>query len=350
MTARHQRQAFTLVELLVVIAIIGILVALLLPAVQAAREAARRSSCVSNLKQMGLALHNYASANAERLPPGGITNGQCCSTPSGTNWAIEILPYLEEQPLYDLYDFDEANEATGDLDGDGLNNRQVVTTQVEVFLCASDQEVDFTLTPATGPGSGLDWARGSYRAVTGHALSAGGTPPTGYWDSHFRIRFTPELKGPLPTVAEKEKLSVTGKKLQDYVLAPTRMAEISDGTSNTLMVGERHSVQQQTTAACITESDVFAQTRQTLWAYTYTSYNKSQVTPTPGTLIPDSCQCAAVTGDAEACKRGWGSVHPGGLHFVLCDGSARFFSDDIDMELLADMASIGGEEIITDAF
>ena len=340
---------FTLVELLVVIAIIGILVALLLPAVQAAREAARRTACVSNLKQISLGLLNYASANQDTLPPGGVTSGPCCNTRSRTNWAIELLPYVEEQALYDLYDFDEFNEQ-GDVDGDGLSNREVAMTTVAVYLCASDQAVEQLTKPATGPGAGLDFARGSYRGVTGHALAAGSSPPTGYWDSHSRIRFSRELKGALPAVAIVEELpasvTVNPLKLQDYVLAPTRLAEVSDGTSNTLLVGERHSVQQLTSASCQTEGDVFALTRQTLWAYSYTSYNKSQVTPTPGTLIPDSCRCTDVTGDPEACKRGWGSVHPGGLHFGLVDGSVRFVADDVDMELLADLASIGGEEVI----
>ena len=90
-----KRRGFTLVELLVVIAIIGILVGLLLPAVQAAREAARRMQCGNNLKQMGLAFHNYADAN-KRFPPGNITDGPCCGTLSHTVWSVAILPYLEQ--------------------------------------------------------------------------------------------------------------------------------------------------------------------------------------------------------------------------------------------------------------
>lgn len=100
---RADLKAFSLVELLVVIAIIGILVALLLPAVQAAREAARRTHCINNLHQIGLAMHNYESSHGS-LPPGGVMEGPCCHTKSRTNWAIEILPFLEEQGLYNKYD------------------------------------------------------------------------------------------------------------------------------------------------------------------------------------------------------------------------------------------------------
>jgi len=115
MTRSKQRRAFTLVELLVVIAIIGILVALLLPAVQAAREAARRAQCSNNLKQMGLAAHNYHDT-FRSFPPGAITDGPCCSAKSRVNWAIALLPYMEQTSLYDEYDHDANNEdPTNDL-------------------------------------------------------------------------------------------------------------------------------------------------------------------------------------------------------------------------------------------
>src|SRR5437773_558439 len=105
------RRAFTLVELLVVIAIIGVLVALLLPAVQSARESARRMSCMNNLKQIGLALHNHHDAFGT-FPPGGVTNGTCCGTQSGATWTIYILPFIEQQMLYDKYDFTQTNESS----------------------------------------------------------------------------------------------------------------------------------------------------------------------------------------------------------------------------------------------
>src|SRR4051794_760135 len=100
------RRAFTLVELLVVIAIIGVLVALLLPAVQSAREAARRSSCLNNFKQLALSMHNHHDVR-NTLPPGGTYYGTCCSPPTYTTWTIEGLPYMEQQQLYQQYRQDE---------------------------------------------------------------------------------------------------------------------------------------------------------------------------------------------------------------------------------------------------
>src|SRR3989304_5587049 len=106
---RLRRLAFTLVELLVVIAIIGVLVALLLPAVQAAREAARRMQCGNNLKQIGLAMHNYADAN-KKFAPGNITDGDCCGTLSHITWPISILPYVEQSALSERYNYSLRNE------------------------------------------------------------------------------------------------------------------------------------------------------------------------------------------------------------------------------------------------
>src|SRR5262249_41370290 len=106
---RNGREAFTLIELLVGIAIIAILIGLLLPAVQKVREAAARMSCTNNLKQIGIALHNYHGTHGT-FPHGGITNGDCCGTPSGPTWTIFILPYIEQDNLYKRYDFSVANE------------------------------------------------------------------------------------------------------------------------------------------------------------------------------------------------------------------------------------------------
>ena len=123
---RGHHSAFTLVELLVVIAIIGVLVALLLPAVQAAREAARRTQCSSNLKQVALALINYEGSNGA-LPNGAPTQFQ---TGIGGTWVLKIMPYIEQQAAFDLYDVH--------LPVSHVNNRAAVTTVLPTLVCPSD--------------------------------------------------------------------------------------------------------------------------------------------------------------------------------------------------------------------
>src|SRR5262245_593496 len=129
---RREAAAFTLVELLVVIAIIGILIALLLPAIQAAREAARRTQCLDNLKNMGLACLTYERAR-KYLPPGKVvsstsTSGVCGSAVHYSNWALEILPQLEEVPLFRQYRFDQQND-------NNPTNLPVFETALKVQTC-----------------------------------------------------------------------------------------------------------------------------------------------------------------------------------------------------------------------
>src|SRR5688572_27028117 len=131
---RKTREGFTLVELLVVIAIIGVLVALLLPAVQSAREAARRMQCQNNLKQFGLALHNYHDANMA-FPPSSVWKqeahiAELNSSNLGPNWIIMILPYMEQQSLFDSFDFNFAIPAK--------ENAVPRSTRLAVTLCPSD--------------------------------------------------------------------------------------------------------------------------------------------------------------------------------------------------------------------
>ena len=149
------RRAFTLVELLVVIAIIGILVALLLPAVQAAREAARRTSCQNNLKQIGIALQNYHDSSSGAFPPGIVFDAGPTGMPFvpdrswsfRPNWIINILPYMEEQGLYDSFDLTV-------YISDAVNQIPRGTT-VETLLCPSD--ADRAATKFTGQREGDNW-------------------------------------------------------------------------------------------------------------------------------------------------------------------------------------------------
>jgi prepilin-type N-terminal cleavage/methylation domain-containing protein len=217
---RRAQRAFTLVELLVVIAIIGILVALLLPAVQSAREAARRMQCQNNLKQLGLGLHNYHDVCGQ-FPYGSTwpvesqietkNNGNL-----GPNWVIAVLPYVEQQNLYNLFDFKQPISHT--------NNSVARGMQLSFMLCPSDPNgrrpfKGSAMSSMTG-NLGDNWARGCYGANgslsllrTGSDINHGATESSGGWQSNRRR-------------------GVMGANVS------LNIGQITDGTSNTLLVGE----------------------------------------------------------------------------------------------------------------
>lgn len=301
-----QKRGFTLIELLVVIAIIAILISLLLPAVQQAREAARRSSCKNNLKQIGLALHNY-NDTFRTFPPGGITVGTCCGTKSGINWAIAILPYLDQAPLYQKYDASAFNE-------DPVN-AAVREQNMVVYNCPSDTNAGTLLLPESGPGSTVQYRLGSYRAVSGK------TDTSGWMDNADGSALPSSWRGVLHSIG------VNGFSVEKF-------STITDGTTNTIMLAEYHTKTRPR--------------RGSFWAYTYTSYSQSSFTAQRRTLIPDYDRCVAIggTGGSNACKRGWGSLHVGGMQVLLADGSSRFISENIDLTLFQGLGSVAGAEII----
>jgi prepilin-type N-terminal cleavage/methylation domain-containing protein len=345
---RAPRFAFTLVELLVVIAIIGILVALLLPAIQAAREAARRSQCQNSMKQLGLAILNYESSKKE-LPAGGITDGPLGAR-SGAGWSILILPYVEEQALYDKYDFDEPNESTTDVDKDGLVNSVVREANPKVFDCPTDEETDLNDRPASGPGSGsplILYNRGSYRGNAGLcSVESGGA----FWDSSAQqVKNFAYQRGPLPGI---------GKMYNDPWIAnpiltnkwsltsAVRLKDITDGTSSTVLLGEKAHLAYPVAGDPGAESR--ARQRRTFWAYTYTSYQRSLTFLQTRSIISDYARCEQIGGwqGDDPCKRSWGSLHPGGFYATLCDGSVQFISESIDIFMFGGMSTIAGGEIV----
>lgn len=302
-----KRRAFTLVELLVVIAIIGILIALLLPAVQSAREAARRMQCVNNLKQMGVAIHMYHDQN-KSFPPGNITEGPCCSTRSFTTWTIAILPFLELTSLYDQYHQDKFNEAP--------ENKLVRETYLSIYACPSEDETDILAVPESGPAFEMDipYRRGSYRGVSGRSL---GHP--GWWDTHEALadaNLPREWRGVFHTVG-------TGG------LTTERVSDVVDGLSNTNFVGEMASLTHPR--------------RRSFWAYSYAFYNLSTVVPESRAFLVDYDRCSEL-GDSNVCKRGWGSFHQGGLNFLVGDGSVDFVRPVDDLFIFAARSTIEGQE------
>ena len=320
-----RRPAFTIVELLVVIAIIGLLVALLLPALQSARAAARRVQCANKLKQVGLAVLNFEDLNGY-LPPGSTTEGTDINGPYYSTWSVDILPFLELPSLYELWDPSQPFWYP--------RNQQLRETFVTAYICPSDVETDHLESPFSGPGRNRGkwlWAPGSYRAMSGHSVPQ---DEEHYWDHpgfarQWHKAYMPaHNRGPMHTMAVKPS---GGHRM----FAPVQINQVLDGTSQTLLVGEYH-----------TQTNNW---RRTLWAYAYTSYNQSSAFLEKRGMLPDYYGCTHM-GPAEdtrddTCKRTWGSLHAGNvIQFVYCDGSVHTLNQDMDMAVFSAGATIAGED------
>jgi prepilin-type N-terminal cleavage/methylation domain-containing protein len=273
------RKAFTLVELLVVIAIIGILVALLLPAIQAAREAARRSTCTNSLRQLSIAAQNYNDAQ-KRFPPGKVAKNGAWMT----NWAIELLPFTEETTLYKLYNNAKANS-------DAVN-KPVVQSLVSVMNCPSDNNAGKLLVPEP-IGGGNDYMSSSYRGVSGRGYITSSIES--YYDSPVMPAnvLKPTDRGILTVVSDPANTSnaaVIGR------LKPVKISQISDGTSKTFIIGEYGSTTHET--------------RTVFWGSSYFGLNLGSVTPNAGavSLDGDYDRCVANVSDSAPCKRTFASV------------------------------------------
>ncbi len=301
---RTALRAFTLVELLVVIAIIGVLVALLLPAVQAAREAARRSSCVNNLKQIGLAVHLHHEAMGNL--PISISPWPGESPPSqrpaegntGMGWIVRILPYVEQQPLFDLFmqygssgnmnmNVRRPNTGTG-ISSVELSGSPGMQSQLPVVSCPSDPSA-LELSIDQWQWRGREVAVTSYKGVigdtrmgTGASVHQGSVP-----DCH-------------------NTTGCNGMFYRNNFLEPVSFKQVTDGLSNTYMVGEDIPAHNFHSAAFYSNGD---------YASCHAPLNFK---PQP----PDPVQWPNVMS--------FRSEHPGGAHFAMADASAQFVSEDID--------------------
>jgi len=325
--ARNQRlYGFTLVELLVVIAIIGILVALLLPAIQSAREAARRNECLNNLKQMGLACQNF-SEGRRQFPQGKVVKGGGGGgTDNMSNWALEILPFLEQTTLHKRYDFSKPNVDAA--------NRTVVQTPLKVMNCPSDENAGKLAVPEPEQSYG-EWATGSYRAVSGKGFYQPSSGTEYYFDSSkLKIDSTLKLKdrGILTvTLAQGASHAEIGK------LKPARFKHITDGTSKTMVIGEY-------SAHTLIERTVF-------WGKTYFGQNMGSIMmdTQPVVFSPDYEACFKVYDNSKGpspCKRTMASLHAAGNanQFSFADGSTRTISIETDIAVLGAAATMAGGE------
>jgi prepilin-type N-terminal cleavage/methylation domain-containing protein len=338
---------FTLVELLVVIAIIGILVALLLPAIQAAREAARRTQCANNLKNIGLAVHNYNSAQ-NKFPPGVVYDTWVFSgTMNAYNgWSREIMSYAEDSALQQLY-LPIVNGVR--IKVTDPSAKQFRETFVPLFHCPSDYESEVLI-----PGYGPDGSGGNNESITDAQAAAdqrlphyrtgsyrGNAGRSDGWTTWYQYEDVPPSngsatahgarkgwRGPLHAVVMPSGTHATTV----YDMRQESFKDITDGGSKTLLLSESTNRRNR---------------RRTFWAYTFGTFVLSQTIPHSPTLWGDFDRCTAMPdyGTAyRACKGAWASNHPGGMNSQNCDGSGQFISFDIDMQVFAAMGSIAGGE------
>ena len=310
---------FTLVELLVVIAIIGVLVALLLPAVQAAREAARRLQCANHFKQVGLALHNYHSAKTT-FPPGvifsiALTQSEPDCAPLlpgvgpgtfyvGFGWGFFVLPYLEEDTLYHQFERDKSLLPAGAWASPA--NFRLAATRIETYLCPSDPNsgilVRFTGGGQNGPHSDDDFADANMAGVTDWE----DWTCDSVWPKSFN---SPKARGIL---AERWGCQI---------------AKITDGTSKTLIVGE-----------------VTGNLAEKRMNFPWATLNLSDLRAINGTMTLPGGENPVLLDDFRG--RGFSSWHPGGCYFAFADGSVHFVSDEIAHQVLEALTTRAGGETL----
>ena len=311
------QRAFTLVELLVVIAIIGVLVALLLPAVQSARESARRTQCLNNIRQHALALHSYHDTQ-KIFPPGSTMppkEDPERSPQFGPNWVIYILPQLEQQALRDSFDLTKSISA--------VENRRPRSTAISSMICPSDTSGHDVKYESTAEGS--DWARGNYaaNACLGFQVLAGGFRAC--WGSDSERWLGDQYRG------------VMGGNVS------LRIDDILDGASNTILLAEVRSGLNAADRRGVWAMG--APGSSTLWGHAsddaigpnavhpdgnsdnILGCNELTRIATLAVTFTEKMTCCGGCTSSQAAPR---SRHPGGVFVAMCDASGRFIRDEVE--------------------
>lgn len=318
-----RQRGFTLVELLVVIAIIGILVALLLPAVQSAREAARRTQCVNQLRNQGVAFHLHHDAQGY-FPSGGWGSGWMADPDQGFgrnqpgSWMYSILPYMEEQSIRDI----GAGSPGWPV---GIRKRialrEAMQTPVGIFYCPSRREpraypVKGTFKPNNWSHDGSSLARSDYVGCLGSGSVSWGVVNVTY-DNHAGSPLWPG------------KDQFNGMV---YMRSEVSIRQVTDGTTNTYMVGEK-AVRPEAYTENTTNFPDFGDDEGWLTGHNGDNVRSSGAPPLRDTLGTNPYE-------------NWGSAHPGVFNMMFADGSAQGVSYDIDLDTHFALGTRAGEEVV----
>ena len=357
-TPPRSTRGFTLVELLVVIAVIATLIGLLLPAVQAAREAARRAKCLSNIKQLGLGLHTYHDAQ-KRFPPGyqGML-GNCGNAgnsisnkwkDAGWGWSVFLLPHIEEQSLSDRLTVNSGSSQVvcGSPTGaqatlakaNGRDQVALQQTVVQVFVCpsAGDSSLNFG---QDFPGSGK-YGKSNYKAVAGSdsAFDGVGEGTLTLPDGSSATVLTLGLFRRVPFAVGR-----SGPWGSENAWAYVRAKDVTDGLSKTLAFGEVFS--NVSFAAGLPKIDPNFGSGAAYRGNVWVGAISSELNPglTVGILQPNATSTNGTLFGTN--QYPFASKHPGGVLFGLADGSSRFISQNADVTTLAGMANISDGQTV----
>jgi prepilin-type N-terminal cleavage/methylation domain-containing protein/prepilin-type processing-associated H-X9-DG protein len=308
-----RRKAFTLVELLVVIAIIGVLVALLLPAVQAAREAARRTQCSNNLKQLGLGAQNMHDIR-HYLPPNRLANNSTAKSVKWLTWAVIMLPYIEQKPYYDQWDETKPYQS---------HPVAVTRNAVATYFCPSRRRPNEAFSKEAADG-GQSGGLSDYAACAGNGIHDG---------VNVNGVINPAANGAM--ICAQWTLNAAQNRIVQWK-GLVRLATVTDGTSNTFLLGEKHVRRLNASGTRFVFGT--ADDRSVYSEYNHNNFRRFAGIGDDGVRYRlDSFTDAYSVQNLD--NRTFGSRHPNVCQFVFCDGSVKPIPNNIDINTLHRLAN-----------